>query len=353
MIGVPATHPQLAFVLSAMAGHLFGYEAALAIDGQALPLREARAAIEEAPRARFDRGDGVLARPAPRSSRHATRFFDGLRAGEYDGHLEASTAVRLAVAVPLRLGIARSTPTRPSTARSARRSVVVDDLTAGAHPGHRGAHPTHRRHQAPGQDGDGGHLPVRRDAAPGAARAEALEAGRRATASPTARCGRSPTSTRRSPRWWASSATGSRAGWPDGDAPAVVVDRGGIAATPVAPSATGVLRGTKHKVAIERRGVRGAEDETTGAPIVIVPEAKDDQPTGMTLLPCGSTTVSRSAPPEGASQGYRGRYAALRDAVTETEPTFREDLLADIPVIDLLTVPVSDLAERWRSPAGA
>ena len=33
-------------MLSAMVGHLFGYEAALSIDAQARPLREARAAIE-------------------------------------------------------------------------------------------------------------------------------------------------------------------------------------------------------------------------------------------------------------------------------------------------------------------
>src|SRR5204863_6928679 len=46
-IEVPVVHPELAFVLSAMAGHLFGYEAALAIDAQARPLREVRAAIEE------------------------------------------------------------------------------------------------------------------------------------------------------------------------------------------------------------------------------------------------------------------------------------------------------------------
>ncbi len=36
-IGVPAVHPDVAFVLSAMAGHLFGYEAALAIDASARP----------------------------------------------------------------------------------------------------------------------------------------------------------------------------------------------------------------------------------------------------------------------------------------------------------------------------
>ena len=48
-------------------------------------------------------------------------------------------------------------------------------------------------------------------------------------------------------------------------------------------------------------------------------------------------------------QGYRNRYAALRDAVTETEPTFREDLLADVPVADLLTEPIQPLADRWRA----
>ena len=55
---MPAVHPQLAFVLSAMAGHLFGYEAALAIDAQARPLREARAAIERGCRRPSWRGDG-------------------------------------------------------------------------------------------------------------------------------------------------------------------------------------------------------------------------------------------------------------------------------------------------------
>ena len=48
-------------------------------------------------------------------------------------------------------------------------------------------------------------------------------------------------------------------------------------------------------------------------------------------------------------QGYRDRFAALKDAVTETEPTFRDDLLGAVPVIDLLTEPVNVLADRWRS----
>ncbi|MFI5292904.1 MAG: SIS domain-containing protein, partial [Candidatus Limnocylindrales bacterium] len=62
VIVVPTTHPSLAFVLSAMAGHLFGYEAALAHAAQARPLREARAAIESTSSAGSPRaGDDLLA----------------------------------------------------------------------------------------------------------------------------------------------------------------------------------------------------------------------------------------------------------------------------------------------------
>ena len=47
-------------------------------------------------------------------------------------------------------------------------------------------------------------------------------------------------------------------------------------------------------------------------------------------------------------QGYQGRYGALRDAVTETVPTFDDARLATIDVVDLLTEPVYVLADRWR-----
>ena len=39
---------------------------------------------------------------------------------------------------------------------------------------------------------------------------------------------------------------------------------------------------------------------------------------------------------------------ALKDAVTETEPTFDDAVLATVPVVELLTAPVYVLAERWR-----
>jgi hypothetical protein len=48
-------------------------------------------------------------------------------------------------------------------------------------------------------------------------------------------------------------------------------------------------------------------------------------------------------------RGYRNRYAALEDQVTETEPTFRDELLAELDLTDLLTEPVAALSEHWRS----
>ena len=46
--------------------------------------------------------------------------------------------------------------------------------------------------------------------------------------------------------------------------------------------------------------------------------------------------------------GYRHRYGALADAVTETEPAFDDARLADVDLVDLLVAPVHVLAARWR-----
>jgi hypothetical protein len=39
----------------------------------------------------------------------------------------------------------------------------------------------------------------------------------------------------------------------------------------------------------------------------------------------------------------------LVDWVTETEGVFRDDLLGEFPVADLLIAPISDAADQWRS----
>jgi glucosamine--fructose-6-phosphate aminotransferase (isomerizing) len=51
----------------------------------------------------------------------------------------------------------------------------------------------------------------------------------------------------------------------------------------------------------------------------------------------------------GVLQGYRDRYSALRDLVTEVEPTFRDDLLSEIGVESLLIDSIQALALRWRT----
>jgi glutamine---fructose-6-phosphate transaminase (isomerizing) len=134
-----------------------------------------------------------------------------------------------------------------------------------------------------------------------------------------------------------------------GEATITVVDRGGIARDlPLRTEQNPVLRGTKHQVAADQEVLvgRGRSDDRT---IVIVPEIKDGVTTGITLLHVRFADRLSVAAARGVLAGYRRRLAALRDAVTETEPTFREDLLAEVPVIDMLTLPVSLLADRWRS----
>ena len=80
----------------------------------------------------------------------------------------------------------------------------------------------------------------------------------------------------------------------------------------------------------------------------MVPEVKGIQCTGITLVHVRFADRLAASTARSVLQGWDHRYDRLVDWVTETEGGFRDDLLAEIPVADLLTVPVSELAERWR-----
>ena len=134
-ISVPPTHPPLAFVLSAMAGHLFGYEAALAIDAQARPLREARAAIESPCRrsaaASVADGDQLLRRAARRRS---SRSPPGSSTACAPASTTATSrqhggAARVAASAT-RSASRRSTSYQVEYGKVGTPSVVVEDLTA-------------------------------------------------------------------------------------------------------------------------------------------------------------------------------------------------------------------------------
>jgi len=353
-IGVPATHSSLAFVLSAMVGHLFGYEAALAIDAQARPLREARAAIEAAVASARDAaidGDAVAERLGPALLTPASRFFDGLRAGEYDGHLEASTAVRLASQFRYGLGITPLETYEVEYGKVGTPSVVIEDLTESLT---RAIEELTRpvdaiKHQAKTvtvgisrSDETLLQVPLVREVlATGVARDRLSYAALRTLASLEPLVDEVLGYTR-----YRIEGPLDGAGAP----PTIVVsDRGGLgrelrSRTEENP----VLRGTKHRVASERQ-VLLARGRSDGRTVVIVPEVKDGQATGLSLLHVRLRDELPLASLRSVLQGYRDRYAALRDAVTETEPTFRDDLLTSVPVTSLMTDPIYDLAEHWRA----
>ncbi len=392
VLSVPPTHPGLAFVLSSMAGHLFGYEAALAIDGLAHPLREARAAIETlvsgplagsavgngGARPAHAPGDGrgnggpagagtaaggaaatlvaphdgeaMLRRLRPHLAPVARRFFDGLRVGSFDGQLEASTAVRLAVLFRFVLGVVPLDAYQIEQGKVGTPAVVIDDLTAALTQAiDELTRPVDAiKHQAKTvtvgisrTDETLLEVPLVREViATGAHRDQLTYRTLRTLADISPVVAEVVGFTRYRIE--------GRPGL-EGAATATVVDRGGIARDLASRTdRTPELRGTKHRVATERE-VLVARGRRDGRPIVIIPEVKDGESTGITLLHVRFSGPLPVATARGVLQGYRNRYAVLRDAVCETEPTFREDLLADVPVDVLMTEPINQLADRWRS----
>jgi glucosamine--fructose-6-phosphate aminotransferase (isomerizing) len=354
VITVPHVRAELAFVLTTVAGHLFGYEAALAIDAKARGLREARGAIEDAisgPDAADT--DKVLAGLRTTLEPITARFNDGLRTGVYNGSLEAGTAVRLAAMLRYAIGIAPLDAYQVEFGRVGTPSVVIEDLTQALTEAiEELTRPVDAiKHQAKTvtvgiSRSDEGLLDVPMVAETlmaGAARDRLSYKAMRTLAGLDAAVEEVVGYTRYRIE-----------GDPDdGEATIVVVDRGGIARDlPLRTEKNPLLRGTKHRVATERE-VTVAVGRSDGRSLVLVPEVKGTQCTGITLLHCRFATEMPAGRMRSVLEAYRGRYAALKDAVTETEPTFRDDLLGDISPIELLTTPVNTLADRWRAGGGA
>jgi glucosamine--fructose-6-phosphate aminotransferase (isomerizing) len=357
ILAVPACHPELAFVLAAMVGHIFGYEAALSIDAQARPLREARALLEGA--GRGDDGALILDELAPALELATAPALAGLRSGAYDGHLNASTAARMTLllryatgALPVEgyeaemgkvgtpnaiatdliaaLGSAIDELTRPvdaikhqaktvtvgisrSEGELLRAMLVAETLSAGANVESLG------------------YRALRTLAALGPAVREVLGYTRYVVENPAVPAG-----------------VGGTGGALEG-ATISLVDRGGIATSiPSRTSGDNALRGTKHRAA-EKREVtvfEGLHDGRTG---VIIPEVKDGQVTGLTLLHVDFAGVLSPEEAKSVLQAYQGRYTALVDAVTEAQPHFDDLVLGRVPMIELLTQPVAVLARHWSA----
>ncbi|MBW3644139.1 MAG: SIS domain-containing protein [Actinobacteria bacterium] len=349
-ITVPEVHPSLAFVLSAMAGHLFGYEAALAIDASARPLREGRAAVESALAGRDGRQDeGLLDRLRPELDHVARRVLDGLRSGAYDGALTPGTAVQLALLLRYSTGILPLEAYELDFGKVGLPSVVVGDLTNALTLGiDELTRPVDAiKHQA-------------KTVTVGISRSEdalleaplvqaVLEVG-----VGTDRLGYRSLRTLAALGPAVAEVTGHthyriEGNVADGTATLHVLDKGGVAAGLRSRAEDDpALRGTKHRVAAQRQ-VTVAVGASDGRTVLMVPEVKDNSVCGLALLhvrPAGRLPADQA---RAVLEGYQGRYAALADAVTETEPVFRDEVLAEVPIVELLTTPVHVLAERWRA----
>ena len=340
-ISVPRVHADLAYVLCAMAGHLFGYEAALAIDASARPLREARGCIEPALAAAGD--DDPLSSLAVALEPRVSQFFDTLRTGGYDGCLDAATAVRLASLLRYATGVVPLDSYAIEHGKVGTPSTVIEDLTAALTKAiEELTRPIDAiKHQA-------------KTVTVGISRSDEtllqVPLVRELLVSGTPR----DNLTYRALRTLVAldPAVDGVVGWTRygiaGDT-IHVIDRGGIARDiPSRTDANPVLRGTKHRAATEREVtvVRGRAD---GRTLVLVPEVKGNQTTGLTLLHVRFRDRLPGAAARRVLEGYRDRYQAIADQVTETEPTMRDDVLGTIDLIDLLTEPVARLADSWRA----
>ena len=357
VLSVPETDSRLAFILSTVVGHIFGYEAALAIDGQARPLREARAAIERvvteraAGPANAPLSDALIMGLRSELAPIGAQFAAGLRRGDFNGHLEAGTAVRLAALFRYSVGISPLEAYQSEFGKVGTPAVVLEDLTAALTSAiEELTRPVDAiKHQAKTvtvgisrTDESLLEIPLV---------SEVLAAGsprdRLSYATLRSLAGLDPlvVGVNGFTRYGVEDAAGD-------EGRAVIVDRGGVAAGLVSRTERDPrLKGTKHLVAREQE-LMVARGRSDGRIVLIVPETKDGETTGLTLLHVTLADRLPAGTMRAALSGYRRRYQALRDAVTETEEHFREDLLAEQPVVDLLCDPILDLAERWR-PATA
>ncbi len=348
VVSVPSVDPALAFILSAMVGHLFGYEAALAIDASALPLREARELIKRVV-ATTDVGDEVVRLVRAELGPIADRYLANLQSGLYDGQMEASTAVRLVNVLRVALSASPLESYQADTGKLGTPSMLIDDLTAAVT---RGVEELTRpidaiKHQAKTvtvgiSRNDEGVLDRRLVQA-------VLQAGvgrdRLSYKSLKVLADLDPA---------VADVVGFTRYEIEGDpdshhATISIVDRGGLSLDVTSRvERNNSLVGTKRRVAAERDVLvaRGRSDQRT---VIFVPEVKSNETTGITLLHVRFHDHLSASAMRGVLQGYDRRYNRLVDWVTETEGSFRDDRLSELPVADLLILPISDMADHWRT----
>ena len=348
VIVVPETNPKLSFILATMVGHLFGYEAALSIDSLALPFRQTRSEIERIlSKSPLISAQELLDNILEPLQVIAKSYFDGLRSGLYNGSLEASTAARISTLYRYALGTIPLDSYQIDTGKVGTPATLLEDLNAALTIGiEELTRPIDAiKHQA-------------KTVTVGISRSdEELIQLSLITNLINAGSPRDSISYRNL-RFLAAidPAVKSFAGFirygiegnvQSGTAQLHVVDRGGIAHDLTSRTERDPkLKGSKHLVALQQEVTitKGRHDQRI---IILVPEVKDKQTVGITLLHVELQDFLSEQAARHVMEGYKDRYTAISDYVTETEPTFRSDILSSIPVADLLIAPIEDLLSYW------
>ncbi len=345
VIHVPPVHPELGFVLAAMAGHLFGYEAALAIDASR---RIPCAARRGARRSRKPRAEptillaafGAAARD-PRLAPSSTRCATGSTTATSRPRRRCSS-LRCS---GTRLGIVPLDLYQVEHGKIGTPAVVVDDLTAALT---RAIEELTRpidaiKHQAKTvtvgisrSDEELLHVPLVRAVLAAGATRDAL--------------------TYRSLRTLVAldptvvEVIGSTRYRIEGDLDAETATIHVVDSTVDFPSRTDDRSdacGARSTASRPNAKSRSHGAGATGGPSCSCPRSRATRQSGLTLLHVRFADRLPGDVMRTILSGYQGRYGALKDAVTETVPEFADDVLASIDVVELLTAPVYVLADRW------
>jgi glucosamine--fructose-6-phosphate aminotransferase (isomerizing) len=290
----------------------------------------------------------LLTRLNDELAQSAATWFSALRAGELNGHLEASTAHRVATAFRFALGTSPLDAYQVEQGKIGTPAVVVDDLTAALNDAiDELTRPIDAiKHQAKTvtvgisrSDESVLEIPLVKELFAAGANRDRISYR---TLRTLADLSPAVLDVRGFVRYDVTDG--------DSDAPtATVLDKGGVAAALTSRLERDPrLRGTKHLVAREQE-LLVTRGRTDGRTVIIIPQLKDGITTGLVLLHVELADRLAFSTARSVLQGYRRRYQGLSDAVTETEEHFRDDLLGEQRVIDLLALPVLELAERWRS----
>ncbi len=335
VIGIPATHRDVAWILTTAAGHLFSYHAARSIDAAADGPRLALARLEEA----IDSGRDPAAELPADVVAPMAELLARVGSGDLRGVLSSQTAMQLAnvVLMPRQAGrfgdFFAPEASEPATAARAALTQAIDELARSIDT---------VKHQAKtvtvGTSRDDADLyendVVRMLEEAGLDRHHLTLASLRVIRAHSGVIAEVIGVTR------------YRVARADGDRTIQVLRKTGVAAgLPSRADQPVPLAGSKRRVAdlSQPRLVRGRFDDRV---VLVVPEQNSREITNLSVVHVTLRAEPSVAALTAAVASTGDRLAEVEAAVTETVPAFSPEWLLDVSTEDALLAPVDVLAER-------